>query len=94
MGMSRILSMPSFPTGDPEAPATQAMEVLPSSLVEQNHLAQTHLAQEQRLTAKDLALGLAASVTFLNAAGKHSQLILSSSPFASFCPKIMTRWCR
>ena len=94
MGMSRILSMPSFPTEDPEAPATQAMEVLPSSLVEQNRLAQTHLAQEQRLTAKDLALGLATSVTFLNAAGIHSQLILSSSPFALFCPKIMTRWCR
>lgn len=56
----------SVPTRDPEVPATQAMEGLPASWVEENCLTQTCLAQEHRLKSSDFAIGLAASVTLLN----------------------------
>ena len=49
---------------DPEARAIHAMEGLHSSLVEQNGLAQTRVAQEHRATSRDYANGLAASAAF------------------------------
>lgn len=67
IGRSQILSMPSALTKDPEALATRAMEGLRSSFVEQDCLAQIHLAQEHHPTSKDFAIGLAVSVPVSNA---------------------------
>ena len=64
IGMKLILSTSPIPMEDPEARAIHAMEGLHSSLVEQNGLAQTRVAQEHRATSKDYANGLAASAAF------------------------------
>ena len=59
--------MSPIPMEGPEARAIQAMEEIHSSLVEQNRLAQTRVAQEHRPMSKDYADGLAASVAFSDA---------------------------
>ena len=64
--MNQMLFTLSVPTRDLEVPATQAMEGLPASWVEENCLTQTCLAQEHCLMSNDLAIGLAESVALLN----------------------------
>lgn len=83
IGTSQMLLMPSFPTRDPESPATQAMEGLPHSWAEENRLSKIGNAREHHLMSKDLAVGLATSVPFLNAVTRllHSSVVVTTSRF-------------
>ena len=66
LGTGQMLFMRLAPSEDPEVPPIQAMEGLPHSRVEENRLAEIRFAREDCLMSKDLAIGLAASVIYLN----------------------------
>ena len=94
IGTSQMLLMPSFPTRDPEVPATPAMEGVPHSWVEKR-LSKIGNAREHHPMSKDLAIGLATSVSFLNAVTESCTVVLSLSlpPVASLCSRKIDCWC-
>ena len=93
IGTSQMLLMRGFPTRDPEVPATQAMEGLRHSWVEENRLSKIGNAREHHPMVKDLAIGLATSAPFLNAVRDRCTIVLSLPPVASLCSRTIDCWC-